>query len=381
MTSKFVNLMEEKNSTLFFDNFQKTTKEEWQNKVEKDRKGSPLEDLFWNIEKDLSAEPFYHADDFDKFTNPISRNRGGSNWKLGQSIQVDDLNLANTQALEALEGGADVLEFLLPRTLKLKEFKQLFKNIELSFISTHFHFKNNKIPPLPFFEEYLLFLGYTENKRAEIKGAFTFDDSTCPTVDIKSMLTNCVNHINGFKIFTIETSESNFVTEDLSRLIFKANELLIRLKKEGISPDLIAKHIQFSVFVGKNYFVEIAKLRALKLLWANVLKAHKCDWEVPAKVSVRFSPSALDEDENQNMISAATMALSAIIGGADVLFTGKADKDTTSFNRRISRNVQHVLKMESFMDKVADPAAGSYYIEKLTEKIAEESWKAFQEKI
>src|SRR5690606_19484509 len=122
--------------------------------------------------------------------------------------------------------------------------------------------------------------------------------------------------------------------------------------------------------------------RALKILWANVLEAYGVKVQMPF-IEVHFAPESQDNNINTNMIRAATQALSAVIGGADRLYVLPANaalgEASMSFTRRIARNVQHLLQMESHVDKVFDAGAGSYYIEKLTNILAEKAWAKFQE--
>ena len=166
-------------------------------------------------------------------------------------------------------------------------------------------------------------------------------------------------------------------------LLRNANIYLEKLSERGIPIKDIAAAMQFSVPLGKSYFLEIANLRALKLLWFNVLKA----WDaplVPPSIAVRYQPEAYSDDLYTNMIRATTMAMAAVQGGANRLTVMPYDAGREAlasypqaFGRRIARNVQHLLKMESGLDEVADPAAGSYYIETLTRQLAEKAWEEF----
>ena len=141
-----------------------------------------------------------------------------------------------------------------------------------------------------------------------------------------------------------------------------------------------SRQTKLMLAIDTSYFLSIAKIRALKILWANFIKAYGADPSVLPEVEVHLAPYAPDSDPHSNMIQAATQTLSAAIGGPDRIFVrpvagiGGVPDDHT---RRIARNVQHLLKMESHIDRVTDPAAGSYYIEKLTDRLAEETWKVF----
>ncbi len=145
--------------------------------------------------------------------------------------------------------------------------------------------------------------------------------------------------------------------------------------------ETVAKSLLFKVAIGKSYFVEIAKLRALHILWFNVLKAYGVQ-NPGVTITAHFAPDSQDENTNTNLIRAATQAMSAIIGGTRELYVLPsnvgAGESPTPFSRRIARNVQHLLRQETYLDKVQDPAAGSYYVEKLTEELAGKAWEIFQ---
>jgi len=185
-----------------------------------------------------------------------------------------------------------------------------------------------------------------------------------------------------FKLVTINGGDLPVGAQDavstLATLLKRGDYMIKEFLGKNFSKNDIQNQFQFSLPIGKSYFVEIAKIRALKILWANVLTAHEVENIVSPTIEVHFSKDELTDDVNTNMIHATTQAMSAVIGGVDRLTVLPADKKGTAFTKRIARNVQHLLKMESFMDRVHDPAAGSYYIEKLTEQLAEKAWEIFQ---
>jgi methylmalonyl-CoA mutase len=162
--------------------------------------------------------------------------------------------------------------------------------------------------------------------------------------------------------------------------LFLANSFFNHLTDRNYTPSQINAVLQFSISVDKSYFINIAKIRALKLLYLNLMKAYHIENEALAPIEANFASLSFDENVNTNMIRATTMALSAVSGGVARLNVLPADPKNTPFTRRIARNVQHLLKMESYLDKVADPSAGSYYIEQLTEMIATKTWDYFQKK-
>lgn len=133
--------------------------------------------------------------------------------------------------------------------------------------------------------------------------------------------------------------------------------------------------------IGISYFIEIAKLRAFKLLWGNLLEAYQLEPTEPT-LWAHISEASQVENTHTNKIRATTQAMSAVIGGIEILSIAPSDTiegENSDLNIRIARNIQHLLQMESYLDKVADPSAGSYYIEKLTNQMAETVWAKLQE--
>jgi methylmalonyl-CoA mutase len=112
-----------------------------------------------------------------------------------------------------------------------------------------------------------------------------------------------------------------------------------------------------------------------------MMKAYGIEKEDFPSITAYFSSLSFDENENTNMIRATTMALSAVTGGVDTLNVMTADHKGSAFHRRMARNVQHLLKMECYLDRITDPAAGSFYIEQLTAKIAETAWQKFKQRV
>jgi methylmalonyl-CoA mutase len=141
--------------------------------------------------------------------------------------------------------------------------------------------------------------------------------------------------------------------------------------------EAFAPQVEFVFAVGPSYFVEIAKLRAARLLWAQVVTAFGGKGEAALRMHLdvrtpRRNKSVLDR--STNLLRVTTEALSAVIGGCDRLTV-----EPFGFDAHLAENVQRILREESHLDAVADPAGGSYYLEALTDLVAREAWKLFQE--
>ena len=157
------------------------------------------------------------------------------------------------------------------------------------------------------------------------------------------------------------------------------------LTEGGLTADEAGKAIKFNMGVGGNYFMEIAKFRAARMLWAMIVKAYAPACDCAAKMRVHAETSTFNKtiyDAHVNLLRTQTEAMSATIAGVDSLTVNGFDvtyKESDDFSERIARNQQLLLKEESHFDKVTDPSAGSYYIENLTNSIAEQAWKLFLE--
>ncbi len=371
-------------NTDLFSDFPPVSKADWLQQIAKDLKGKPLEELHWQAPDGQIMSPWVHADDFETPVAPISNQ--ANTWEICEDVYVADLALANRSAMEALEGGAEGLCFWLERPLEQADLEQLLQGIHLDFIGLHFAGKAVAENP----GIILGFLDRIAQKRGlsstQLRGSLAYDPvPVSKTVDwryLAELVEYAQEKFPQFKVIQVSDPENN--SGEVAALLHNAHIYLQKLSERGISAHTTANALQFSIEIGKSYFFEIARLRALKLLWFNVLKGWGAAPQNPMVVT-RFLPETYSDDLYTNMIRGTTMAMAAVQGGSSRLIVKPYDagRETKSdypqaFSRRIARNVQHLLKMESALDEVPDPAAGSYYIETLTQQIAEKAWEEFQ---
>lgn len=352
--------------------FSETRYADWLNQLEKDLKGKPWTDLQWHLGDGIVVDPFYHPDQYFPQRLPLAN--GQSQWEIGEHILVAELKTANQEILAALEGGTEALELQLQQPLQAEDWAILLEGVQLEYISFNLflsYAENDLLAFVKNLQSYIEGLGLSA---ASLRGSIDFGGNPASINALQQ-------HLPGFKLAVIHGLQLHqghaASAQELASLIRAAEKLLA----EAESIETFAPSILFKVAVGKSYFVEMAKLRALRILWCNVLKAYGVR-NPSLAVAVHFAPDSQDENVNTNMIRAATQAMSAIIGGAQQVYVlpsnAGAAEEPTPFARRIARNVQHLLRMESHLDKVQDPAAGSFYIEKLTEELAEKAWEIFQ---
>ncbi|WP_020568202.1 methylmalonyl-CoA mutase family protein [Neolewinella persica] len=299
--------------------FPNVSKAEWLAKVEKDLKGKPLEGLNWEVEGEIYS-PFWHREDLAHPPIAISEKgiQSANHWLIGERIYVTDVGKGNKQILEALLNGAQAISIVMEKPLVATDREQLLKDVELGWISVY------------------------EETADGISG-------------------------EGVRHFDVRNKEEEATLRQLAKALHVAYQ-------QNSGADYTPA---FWLNSSEDFFVTIARLRALRLCWQQIQDALK--QENTCEIFVQVSPGP-EASEHNNKIRATTQAMAAVLGGVDVLFIDPSDgREGTAFSRRIARNVQHLLIEESHLGKVTDPAAGSYYIEALTDTIAKKIWEEFQQ--
>ncbi len=335
-----------------FSDFVPVPKAEWLAKVEADLKGKPLEALYWHLSDTLRIDPFAHPQDRSHLPDaPVQLNR---QWWVGAATWQTD---AWGQQLEEMRaGGVQSVRLVCTTAEHLAE--------AAAALAAHWPDVPHLVLDLP--------ADGALNWRAEWVCAKQ-PDWVCGGVSDDVVL--------GVKrVLCVAEMSCEEVTASLySALYAGAQALEQAVGKKEFLPAQVASHLAFRFWVGPSYFLEIARLRAFALLWGHLLEA----WGVPAckpLIEVHFAQEAYGDDPYHNMIRATTLAMSAILGGADRLEVRPVQlpqKGHTPFTRRIARNVQHILMLESHFDKMADPVAGSWYVEQLADQLAQQVWTQF----
>jgi len=374
-----------------FTEFSPVSKEEWIEKARKDLKGRALEDLRWQLEGELAVDPFYVAGDLEALPNPGLFGKSQNTWEVGEYISIDDAGAAVEQVREGRQGGVDAPLLKMMRRWEDAELEQYLEATGLPEQSLHFAENFPGKEPLALLRQVESLLRKKGDDPAQVSGSVDFDpylDWSEPQWDpLVAALHLREEKLPAFKVLQLNASHFHGGTEDTSQelayTIAKGSEYLAQLDERGVRPERTNAGMQISVAVGKSYFVEIAKLRALKRLWSGVLEAYGLHHGQLPPIVAHLAPETQEDDIYTNMIRATIQGMSAAVGGVDRLYILPAnavrEEPSTTFTRRIARNVQQILRLESFFDRVVDPAAGSYYIETLTEKLAEKAWGKFQE--
>ncbi len=175
-------------------------------------------------------------------------------------------------------------------------------------------------------------------------------------------------------------------TFQLAATLSQLVQILADLTDRGLEPETIVGELRCTLGLGTDYFQAIALLRALRLLWATVLTAFEVAPHHTARLRVNARPSwriVFAPDPDTNLLRLTTSAMAAVIGGTDELlilpFDAATDTGATRFGRRQARNISLLLRHEAHLAEAVDPAAGSYYLETLTDTLAREAWAQFQQ--
>ena len=363
-----------------FKDFKKSSKKDWLAKVEKDLKGKPIENLNWKINKDLVVTPFAHQDDLKELPKPLLENRNSNNWEKGVRLIVKNVKTANKEALFLLEKGADALCFELEKNPTKKEMQFLLAGINHEWISTNFIFPQKTWKGIV--QNFLSILKDKNQNLKKVAASFQFKDgTTIPPADYQAVQ-DFSNQLPLINFITINArgfyqGQEN-VVEELAQTISKANAYLEKWNKKDLPLKNLISNIQFSIQLDDSYFLNIAKIRALKVLWNLIVTSWKSSLKSNITIETHLTTITQTEDENYNKLKATSQAMSAVIGGTNRLYIYPSDsfknKRGTINAQRIALNSQHLMQLESYMDKVQDPAAGSYYLEKLTDDLAEAAW-------
>ncbi len=349
--------------------FPAISKQVWLDKVIKDLKGRPLEDLNWVINEQLTIPPFYHPE--DKIgKNTVNRgDKAQNDWLIGEDFNVEDATATNKRLLLALESGVNAPRLIFTEIPTVAQLTEVFRGVGLAYIETYLALNNTTAEPGEFYKNFVDYLKAQDYEPKKLKGAFLFQHVS------DDLARNIADDLPLFRCLSVDGRNLSVHAADVVDVLA---ELLLGLDAwcQQISESLIPQ-IQLQLTVGKSYFLEIAKIRALHILWANLQEAYDVSPQ-PLSIDAYLSPDAYDDSDNTNMIRSMTMALSAVIGGVDRLTVLPANQKEDSFTTRIARNVQHLLQMESYMDRVIDPAKGSYYLEALTKKLVDLAWERLQ---
>jgi methylmalonyl-CoA mutase len=362
--------------TNLFPEFEPVSSKQWKQQIQFELKGADYnETLIWNSPEDIKVKPFYHKDELEK-AFPV--NTKATEFNICQNIFVYDIDKSIERALESLNRGAESIRFSIEdQTIDVVK---LLEKLPLDSITIYFSFSFlsvdfiKKIDAIAKEKNATVFCNIDPIGQLAKDGNW-FASTEKDNFETLTLLSKEVTNISFLSIdATLYQNAGANMVQQIAYALAHANEYFNRITT-------INQPVVFQVSVGTNYFFEIAKLRALRLLYTIIAKEYNITQDCHLLVSPTKRNKTL-YDYNVNLLRTTTECMSAILGGADAVANLPYDalyhKDN-EFGDRIARNQLLVLKHESYFDKVNNPADGAYYIESLTNQLAEKALALFQD--
>lgn len=366
-----------------FSEFEEISAKQWKQKIQYDLKGADYnQTLVWKSFDGIDIKPFYHPEESPA---PIPANPPAS-WNICEKIYVTSAEQSNKKALEKLEKGAESLWFIIPS--EEIDINHLFTGMGFDETPVYLEFKFLSASYLSELKNFLADKKYRVHIQIDIVGNLArtgnwFQDLKKDHKLLEEILTKSFffQSVVNVDAGLYQNAGAN-IPQQLAYALAHANEYLNHLAGNPDTKDTLKKSIfTFQVSVGPNYFFEIAKLRALRILYATLAK----EYQVQEECHIIAQPSKRNKtlyDFNVNLLRTTTECMSAILGGADSICNMPYDAlyhKNNEFGDRIARNQLLVLKNESYFEKISNPAEGSYYIESLTQQFAEKALDIFKE--
>ncbi len=396
-------------NTKLFSEFPAVPTSEWEKKIIADLKGADYNKrLIWNTGEGIDVRPYYRAGDLEslgyidqlKNGNPQIFNFGKVNdWLICQDIFTADIEQANLLAIDAIKHGADAVALNAREIATHKQMSALLQGIDL--LKTRVYFRSSKSYPLTL--ELFFYEVSARGLNADlVRGGINFDPLSYLLLhgdfyvsynnnleEAEYLLNTISKRLPQFKSITINgqyfQNSGSTLVQELGFSLASANEYLTSLTAKGLTIDSLAPNFLFHFACGSNYFMEIAKLRAARILWAKIVEQYNPKNPDSLKMFIHSSTATWNKtifDPYVNLLRTTTESMSAALGQADSISVGAFDmpfRQPDDFSSRIARNQQLILKEESYLNRISDPAAGCYYIESLTDGLAQNAWDLFRE--
>ncbi|MDY5033067.1 MAG: methylmalonyl-CoA mutase small subunit [Prevotella sp.] len=394
------------NNEKLFQEFVAPTKQEWLDKIEVDLKGADFQKrLVWRTNEGFNVQPFYRREDVEKLQTPLSlpgeypfvrgNKKHDNEWYVRQNIVAASAKEANQKALDVLNKGVTSLGFRIPGNEVSKDYVATLLDgifcdcVELNFSTC----KRHSVELAEILVDYFQEKGYDKEKIVAsidwdpIEKIVVKGKDTEALLQYAKTLVETVKDYPHFRVISVNTVALNnagaYIVQELGYALAWGAEYLQQLVEAGVEPTLAARKIKFNMGISENYFMEIAKFRAARLLWADIVKQFEPVCDCACKMIVNAETSRYNMtlfDAYVNMLRSQTETMSAALAGVHSIVVTPFDaayETPNEFSERIARNQQLLLKEECHFATVVDPSAGSYYIEELTTSLANEAWKIF----
>ena len=394
------------NSKKLFQEFVAPTTQEWLDKIQVDLKGADFQKrMVWRTNEGFNVQPFYRREDVEKLQTPDSlpgefpfvrgNKKLDNEWYVRQNITAHSAAEANAKALDVLNKGVTSLGFAIPKTELSEEYVDTLLNnivcdcVELNFVTC----KRCSLKLAEILVAYFDKKGYNKENIVASIDWDPIEKTVMKGKDVDFLweyapkLIETVKDYPNFRVISVNSVSLNnsgaYIVQELGYSLAWGAEYIQQLVDAGVEPTLAAKKIKFNMGISENYFMEIAKFRAARMLWAEIVKQYEPKCDCACKMIVNAETSSYNMtvfDAYVNMLRTQTESMSAALAGVHSIVVTPFDaayETPNEFSERIARNQQLLLKEECHFSTVVDPSAGSYYIEELTSSLAKEAWKIF----
>ncbi|MBS1875270.1 MAG: methylmalonyl-CoA mutase small subunit [Acidobacteria bacterium] len=376
--------MSEQNATALFSEFPPVTTAEWEAVIQKDLKGADYDKrLVWKSRTGLAVRPYYRRENLeglDYLLNAapgqfpyVRGTRAANDWSVREEVDEAGMVEANASAKAAVASGADSILFRRAYPKTLADLRTLLDGLGDAAVHLWGDGPSDALAAL--IRESGLAL------RGSLK-LHPFAEADLAAACLKSSPGPAFRPVAIRRASFLEAGATS--VQEVAFLLAAGIDYIRWMTARGVTVDQAAQGVSFGMFVGTSYFLQIAKFRAFRMLWARVVDAFGGSREA-AKAYIMARTASWNHslyDPYNNVLRGTTEAMSAVIGGVDSLSVGSFDevyKNADDASRRLARNTQVILKQEAWLDRAVDPGAGSYYVETLTDALAKAAWKLMQE--
>lgn len=388
-----------------FEEFPKTAFEAWQKRVAKELGGKEIESLNWKIDDEITLKPIYTPEDLKpietiEIANKNEFRENENDWIIYQTFKyTNNTKSVNAELIEALNNGLQGIYLVVEKdSITATEFEEIFEGVFLEYI----HFTISAKNAAQAYNEFSNFARIKNLPNQKLQGALSFDplsnlakngnwtkNQAGDMADWLSIFKEVNTDFPQFSNINIEAdcyaNSGDDASYELAFILSQLNEYFQFLNITDVLTTKDLSQVSIKIGVGSDFFVEIAKIRALKMLWINLVKAWEKDIQLAGMPFIFAESATINHsglDHYNNILRLSSQAMSAALAGVNAISLADYDefrKEKSSQSKRISRNIQHVLKEEAYLNKVYSPASGSYYLENLSIEIAQKAWHIFQE--
>lgn len=389
-----------------FDMFPPVSTEEWREKINVDLKGADFDrKLVWRTNEGFNVQPFYRREDLaglpalDTLPGEFPYLRGtrdNNDWLIRQQVIGDTPEEMNDHAKHILNRGVESLGIKMCRKMDPKDLAVVLKDIDLKKVEVSIECCPGHAVEVA---KELVGLINAAGAAADFRGSIDYNPfkrllrhglpfPKDAAAEGKALY-DAVKEVPGLRCFVVDSKMFNnagaYITQELGYALAWGAEWLDMMTEAGLKPEEVACRVKFNMGISSNYFMELAKFRAARMLWAEIVKAYNPACDCACKMWIHTVTSRFNQtlyDSHVNLLRSMTETMSAALAGVNSIETLPFDecyKRPDEFSERIARNQQLLLRDESHLNKVVDPAGGSYYIETLTASIAKVAWGIFNE--